>query len=163
MGVNLESGAKKPQNDKTDDVHAMPKHRMNYGETLMNLFKGMCGAGLFAMGDAFKNGGIIVAPIVTVILGAIAIHCEHLLVNCSWKVREKMKTLNYFDYPETAQKCFEVGPRVLRKFSGFIKNMIQLLICVTQLGFCCIYFVFITENMEQVRLFLLLFKYRPYV
>lgn len=156
MGVNLESADKKPQSNKVDDVHGMPKHLMTYGETLMNLFKGMCGAGLFAMGDAFKNGGIIVAPVLTVIIGAIAIHCEHLLAKCSWKVRENLNSSSYFDYPETAEKCFETGPLILRKFSSLIRYVVEILICVTQLGFCCIYFLFISENLEQVCL--LLFK-----
>lgn len=156
MGVNLENGVKKQKNNNSneepeiDDIHGMPNHLMTYTETLVNLFKGMCGAGLFAMGDAFKNGGIVVAPVLTLVLGAIAIHCEHLLVQSSWKVRDKLNTVRHFDYPETAEKCFECGPLRLRKFSGLIRSIIQMLICVTQLSFCCIYFVFMTENLEQV-------------
>ena len=141
------------------EAHGLPKHLMSYSETMINLMKGMCGAGLFAMGDAFKNGGIIVAPIFTVILGAIAIHCEHLLVNSSRKVRQRTKSTHYFDYPETAQKCFENGPLVLRIYSSFVKSIIQFFICVTQLAFCCIYFVFITENLEQV----ILYNYKTYI
>jgi len=46
----------------------------------MHLFKGNVGPGLFAMGDAFKNGGIIVAPILTLFLGIVSVHCQHILV-----------------------------------------------------------------------------------
>lgn len=47
----------------------------------MHLFKGNIGSGLFAMGDAFKNAGIILAPILTVALGIVCVHSQHLLVN----------------------------------------------------------------------------------
>lgn len=46
----------------------------------MHLLKGNIGSGVFAMGDAFKNGGLILSPILTVILGAICVHSQHMLV-----------------------------------------------------------------------------------
>lgn len=51
-----------------------------FGETLMHLLRGNIGAGIFGMGDAFKNGGIIVAPILTVLIGLVSVHCQHTLV-----------------------------------------------------------------------------------
>lgn len=47
---------------------------------MLHLFRGNIGSGLLAMGDAFKNGGIIFAPIMTTILGIICVHSQHLLV-----------------------------------------------------------------------------------
>lgn len=55
-------------------------HPTSYLETLMHLFKGNVGPGLFAMGDAFKNAGIIAAPIMTLFLGIICVHSQHILV-----------------------------------------------------------------------------------
>lgn len=46
----------------------------------MHLLRGNIGAGIFGMGDAFKNGGIMMAPILTVIIGFVAVHCQHTLV-----------------------------------------------------------------------------------
>lgn len=46
----------------------------------MHLLRGNIGAGIFGMGDAFKNGGIIVAPILTVLIGLVSVHCQHTLV-----------------------------------------------------------------------------------
>lgn len=57
-----------------------------YAETLMHLLRGNIGAGVFGMGDAFKNGGIIVAPILTVLIGLISVHCQHVLVSVSYYV-----------------------------------------------------------------------------
>lgn len=52
-----------------------------YVETLMHLLRGNVGAGVFGMGDAFKNGGIILAPSLTILIGLIAVHCQHVLVS----------------------------------------------------------------------------------
>lgn len=46
----------------------------------MHLLRGNVGAGIFGMGDAFKNGGIILGPVLTVIIGLISVHCQHVLV-----------------------------------------------------------------------------------
>lgn len=54
-------------------------------ETLMHLFKGNVGSGIFAMGDAIKNAGIILGPIAILILGIICVHCQHMLVSTDSK------------------------------------------------------------------------------
>lgn len=48
---------------------------------MMHLFKGNVGSGIYAMGDAFKNAGLIFGSVVTVFLGVISVHCQHILVN----------------------------------------------------------------------------------
>jgi solute carrier family 36 (proton-coupled amino acid transporter) len=55
-------------------------HPTSYLETLMHLLKGNVGPGLFAMGDGFKNCGILLAPFLTVALGIVCVHSEHILV-----------------------------------------------------------------------------------
>lgn len=64
---------------------------------------------------------------------------------------EKDQPGEYPDFAETVELSFRYGPRPLRPWSRFIKFLVNFFICVTQLGFCCIYIVFITENFEQVR------------
>lgn len=49
-------------------------------ETLTHILKGNIGSGVFAMGDAFKNGGLILGSILTLILGIICVHSQHMLV-----------------------------------------------------------------------------------
>lgn len=53
----------------------------SYLETIMHLFKGNVGPGLFAMGDAFKNSGLVLGPILTCILGFICVHSQRILVS----------------------------------------------------------------------------------
>lgn len=47
----------------------------------MHLLRGNIGSGLFAMGDAFKNGGLIFGSILTLLLGIVCVHTQHILVS----------------------------------------------------------------------------------
>lgn len=140
---------------------------------MMHLLKGNVGSGVFAMGDAFKNSGIVLGTILTLYLGLICVHCQHVLVSarqfsqtkivltivwlfpiqlkCSRKVKEKLNLEEDPDFAETVELCFENGPRKLQKFSRASKIIVNIFICTTQLGFCCVYFVFSSSNLNQVR------------
>ena len=50
-------------------------------ETLIHLLKGNIGSALYAMGDAFRNAGLIVAPITAFLLGIICVYAQHMLVS----------------------------------------------------------------------------------
>lgn len=32
------------------------------------------------MGDAFKNGGLLLAPVLTLFIGVVSVHSQHVLV-----------------------------------------------------------------------------------
>ncbi|KAG4068674.1 hypothetical protein HA402_002365 [Bradysia odoriphaga] len=125
-------------------------HPTTYLESLMHLLKGNVGSGVFAMGDAFKNGGIVLGTILTLYLGLICVHCQHILLKCSRKVKEKSNLEEDPDFAETVELCFENGPTKLQKFSKASKIIVNIFICVTQVGFCCVYFVFSSSNLNQI-------------
>lgn len=102
------------------------------------------------MGDAFKNGGLIVGPLLTIVIAVISIHCQHVLIACSRKMRDLRGDAICADYAATVEQCFENGPIKLRGWSRTMGHLVDIFICVTQLGFCCIYFVFISTNVKQV-------------
>ncbi|XP_037087872.1 proton-coupled amino acid transporter 4-like [Pollicipes pollicipes] len=52
-------------------------------ETLIHLLKGNVGSGILAMPDAIKNSGLLVGIIGLQLIGAIAIHCMHMLTSAS--------------------------------------------------------------------------------
>lgn len=126
-------------------------YNSSYGETMMHLFKGNIGTGMFALGDAFKNAGVITAPILTFALAVVSVHCQHVLLTCSRKMQEANKINFLPDFAETVELCFQNGPPKLRSWAPWMKTVVNIFICVTQLGFCCIYFVFISTNLKQVR------------
>lgn len=129
---------------------ARRRHATSNLEAATHLFKGSVGAGLFAMGDCFKNGGLIGATIMLPIIAIMCVHCERLLIKGSLLAVSKTPGATFYDYPETVEKCFEYGPKPLRRMSRAMKLIVEMFLCVTQFGFCAIYFVFITENLHQV-------------
>ena len=48
---------------------------------MIHLLKGNIGTGILAMPDAFRNAGIVIGTIGTLIIGAICTHCMHMLVS----------------------------------------------------------------------------------
>ncbi|XP_067639718.1 proton-coupled amino acid transporter 1 isoform X2 [Eurosta solidaginis] len=102
------------------------------------------------MGDCFKNGGLVGATVLLPIICVICIHCDRLLIFASIDIVTKTPGVELYDYPDTVEKVFEYGPTSLRKFSKLMRTIVEMFLCVTQFGFCCIYFVFITENFHQV-------------
>ncbi|XP_046833399.1 proton-coupled amino acid transporter 2-like isoform X1 [Vespa crabro] len=134
------------------DEHGMSvDHPTSYIETMMHLFKGNVGSGIFALGDAFKHAGLLLAPPLTIFLGIICVHAQHILIQCNEEVKRRVGDPSIQSgFAGTVELCFATGPLALRKYSVFMRKMVNLFLCVTQLGFCCVYFVFISTNMQQV-------------
>lgn len=55
------------------------------------------------------------------------------------------------DFAETVELCFKNGEPSFRKLSTLMKILVNIFLCATQLGFCCIYLVFVTLNVQTVR------------
>ncbi|KAK4873509.1 hypothetical protein RN001_015538 [Aquatica leii] len=126
------------------------KHPTNYMETLMHLFKGNVGSGVFAMGDAFKNSGIAVGPILVPVLGLICVHSQHLLLNASHYLQRNLNLEKNPGFSTTVELCFATGPARLQKLAPAMRIIVNLFLCLTQFGFCCVYFVFISTNVKQI-------------
>ncbi|KAK9310406.1 hypothetical protein QLX08_000376 [Tetragonisca angustula] len=142
-GAEMEGGS---------DEHGISVHHpTSYLETMMHLFKGNVGSGIFALGDAFKHAGLLLAPPLTVFLGVICVHAQHILIKCNEEVTRRVNNSSATTgFAGTVELCFATGPLALRKYSVFMRQLVNVFLCITQLGFCCVYFVFIAKNMKQV-------------
>ncbi|XP_055614206.1 neutral amino acid uniporter 4 [Uranotaenia lowii] len=116
---------------------------------MIHLLKGNIGTGILAMPDAFKNAGLYVGLIGTLIMGAICTHCMHMLVRCSHELCRRLQVPS-LSYAEVCHRSFESGPIGLRRYSTLIRNLIDMFLVITQLGFCCVYFVFVAANLKEV-------------
>ncbi|PSN31633.1 hypothetical protein C0J52_21539 [Blattella germanica] len=125
------------------------EHPTSNLDTMIHLLKGNIGTGILAMPDAFKNAGLVIGTIGTLIMGIICTHCMHMLVKCSHELcqRTEVPSLGFSEVCETA---FQTGPLSLKKYSRAVKITINMFLCITQLGFCCVYFVFVAANLEEV-------------
>ncbi|XP_076386106.1 proton-coupled amino acid transporter 2 isoform X1 [Megachile rotundata] len=147
LAVEKGSDMESVHNEHGISVH----HPTSYLETMMHLFKGNVGSGIFALGDAFKHAGLALAPPLTIFLGIICVHAQHILIKCNDEVMRRVNDGSATTgFAGTVELCFATGPLALRKYSVFIRKVVNVFLCVTQLGFCCVYFVFIATNMQQV-------------
>ncbi|CAG9138118.1 hypothetical protein JYU34_000479 [Plutella xylostella] len=149
LGLQLESKTESEKRKEEDDTHQV-KHPTSYAETILHIFRGNIGTGLLAMGDAFKNGGLVFGSIMTVFLGIISVHSQHLLLNCSDEMYRQTKREKPPNFADTVGLVFATASPRLRPLALPMKILVNLFLCATQLGFCCIYIVFIANNVKMI-------------
>ncbi|EEB19793.1 proton-coupled amino acid transporter, putative [Pediculus humanus corporis] len=129
-------------------LHRSLEHPTSNLDTLIHLLKGNIGTGILAMPDAFRNSGLIVGFFSTLIIGAICTHCMHILVKCSHRLCKKVR-VSSLGFSEVVEAAFEYGPESLQPMAKVSKSLVNLFLCVTQIGFCCVYFVFVAANIQE--------------
>lgn len=72
-------------------------------------------------------------------------------LNVSKRMKHKFGYENDPDFAETVELAFESGPQLFRNWARPMKIVVNIFICVTQIGFSAIYFVFISSSIKQVR------------
>ena len=119
-------------------------------DTIFHMLKGNVGTGILAMPDAMKNSGLAVGSAGLILMSVICIHCMHLLVRANHRLKalgrlpEGKSVLTYSDVMELTVK--QKFPRC----STAARNLITIFLCLTQFGFCCVYFVFVSQNLKLV-------------
>lgn len=138
-----------PVEGKESDEPVQIKHATTYLETIVHFVKAGIGAGIFAMGEAMKNIGYVVGPILTVILSLILLYEQHILLQCAADVRKHYGLQKRTDYGETFQLALLANDK-WKKHARLMKIITNLFLILTQLGFCAVYFVFISNTMKNV-------------
>ncbi|KAJ3662455.1 hypothetical protein Zmor_006803 [Zophobas morio] len=118
-------------------------------DTLIHLLKGSLGSGILAMPMAFANAGLFFGLFCTFAIGLICTYCVHVLVKSAHALcrRNRVPALGY---AEVAEAAFLAGPRAVRQWAKFAKAMINLFLVIDLLGCCCVYVLFVAENIKQV-------------
>ena len=84
------------------------------------------------------------------LMGMICAHCAHLLVGSSQELSARTGAA-YLSYSEVSYTSFHTSNyEVLRRSAKAARTITNVLLCITMLGFCCIFFVFISQNFQQV-------------
>ncbi len=55
-------------------------------------------------------------------------------------------------YVKVASKAFSVGPKEIRKYASAASFTVSAFLLITQFGFCCVYALFVAENLRLVSL-----------
>lgn len=142
----------------TDLFQFVLEFLFSFFHTLIHLFKGNVGPGMFAMGFAFSNGGLAMSPFLTILISLMCVNCQHMLLNCSKKMQNIYDLQFLPDFATTVELCFVNGPQRCIRHSTVMRKMVNMFIVITQLGFCCVYFVFVSSNINQVNVLIFTFS-----
>ena len=83
-------------------------------------------------------------------MGIICTHCMHLLV-CSSQELSVRTGAAYLTYSEVSYTSFLTSDHaILRRSARVARIVTDIFLCITMLGFCCVYLVFISQNFQQV-------------
>lgn len=70
-------------------------------------------------------------------------------LNCSEEMYRHSKREKPPGFAETVAMVFASGPQRLRPLAGTMRVLVNSFLCITQLGFCCVYVVFIANNVKM--------------
>ena len=125
------------------------EHPTSNFDTMIHLLNGNIGTGILAMPQAFKNAGLYVGLFGTLFMGFVCTHSMNILVQCSHELCRRFQ-ITSLSYAEVCQKSFESGPYSLRPFAKCAKRICNTFLFSMQIGFCCVYFVFVAVNLQQM-------------
>lgn len=123
--------------------------KTSYAQSLMHMIKGNLGTGILAMPASFAHLGLVNAVVGLPFLCIISTYCVHLLVQSSQQLESKTKGLS-LQYAGLAKHSFKSGPKWMRASSGLMCRLVDGTLLVAQLGVCCVYVVFVVENIISV-------------
>lgn len=148
--LKKEPGACEEEDDDDPLKEEVPENaRTNYVQTLMNLMNGIIGSGVLSMPLAFMNGGWLVSLILTPIIGMISAYCIHLLLAVNVYLTNLTNKSSPFDYHDMAEYAFVNGPKRLQRYAKTARMVVITTIVGTQVGACCVYYVFIATNVQK--------------
>eukprot|EP00052_Salpingoeca_macrocollata_P021965 m.189409 g.189409 ORF g.189409 m.189409 type:complete len:455 (+) comp21672_c0_seq4:984-2348(+) len=115
------------------------KNKTSEGETLVNFLKGCVASGVLALPFAFQNAGYVLGTIGMVLIIGIATYCLSLLILTKQTLCKQ--------YNVDTMSYSEVGHFTVGKVGNYL---ITSALLVTQLGFCCVYVLFISVHLNEV-------------
>ncbi|BFZ24504.1 hypothetical protein BsWGS_27543 [Bradybaena similaris] len=147
--VAVVSGDSKDPQEKVSISYSIESEpKISNMATLMHLLKGNIGTGILALPQAVKHAGIWTGLVGILIIGAISIHCMHILNYCSTKLCNRTGSVT-LDYAEVISSSFATGPPRLRKYARAASLITNGFLVFTSYGVCAIYIVFIASNIHE--------------
>ncbi|XP_058803940.1 proton-coupled amino acid transporter-like protein CG1139 isoform X2 [Phymastichus coffea] len=129
--------------------HRKLAHPTSDLDTLIHLLKGSLGSGILAMPIAFKSSGLYFGLFATFFIGAVCTYCVHILVKCAHILCKRTQTPS-LGFAEVAEAAFLVGPESIQKYARLAKATINTFLVLDLIGCCCVYVVFVSENIKHV-------------
>ncbi|KAJ3325387.1 neutral amino acid transporter [Boothiomyces sp. JEL0866] len=97
------------------------------------MVKAFVGTGVLFLPKAFSNGGLLFSVITMLVLGYMTLHCMILLVDTSRALGHK--------------SFGDIGEHI---YGSKMRKLVLASIAVSQMGFCCAYFIFVGQNLRDL-------------
>ncbi|CAB3404909.1 unnamed protein product [Caenorhabditis bovis] len=117
-------------------------------QALIHMIKVMMGTGMLSLPLAFKHSGIWLGMLLLFAICLICIYCTRQLVYGQHYITF-IKREQRMDYANVMRCAVELGPSWIRGHGYLFKQMVNVNMFVAQFGFCCVYFVFMADNLKQ--------------
>ncbi|XP_071485365.1 neutral amino acid uniporter 4-like [Diadema antillarum] len=129
----------------------LTSHSTTNAETLMHIIKGSLGTGILSLPMAIKECGIVLGPILLFLIAIISVHCMLVLVRSCHFICSRTGQVS-LDYGEVAEAAIKQSrlPRSIRDRAKVGRIVVNIFLVITQFGFCCVYFLFIADNIRDI-------------
>ncbi|KAL5963465.1 Proton-coupled amino acid transporter 2 [Taenia solium] len=108
---------------------------------------GNIGTGILALPIAFKRSGLCLGSAFLLFYACLSTYLMHVLLRLSEEVIIKNGLdRSKIDYTEAVFYIVKFGPERFRIYKGKVKHTINVFLLLTQIGFCCIYMLFVAQN-----------------
>ncbi|XP_013162337.1 PREDICTED: proton-coupled amino acid transporter 1 [Papilio xuthus] len=124
-------------------------HPTTNTETLLHLLKGSLGTGILAMPHAFSKSGYVVGAIGTVVIGVLCTYCIHVLMDSCYVLCKRRKVPS-LTYTAAAEAALSEGPDWCKACAPYAAHIVNAFLLIYQIGTCCVYVVFVSENIQFV-------------
>ncbi|XP_050307347.1 proton-coupled amino acid transporter-like protein CG1139 isoform X3 [Anthonomus grandis grandis] len=147
--IELSEIKRKEAGDYDPYDHSDIEHPTTNFETLIHLLKSSFGTGILAMPLAFYHSGYVLGIIGTTLIGMLCTYCMHMLVRTEYELckRKKVPSLTY---PGAAEAALLEGPPFLQKLAPYSGPVSHVFLLIYQLGSCCVYCMFVGQNISNV-------------
>lgn len=120
-----------------------------------NIFISFIGAGILGLPYAFKESGIVEGTMIMSLVGGVSIKAMFLLIDCKNRMATKATLTLATKLPNGSasplhQKSIDYGDVGLAALGPFGRWLVDINILISQVGFCCAYLIFISENLHSI-------------
>nr|XP_034839393.1 proton-coupled amino acid transporter-like protein CG1139 isoform X2 [Maniola hyperantus] len=124
-------------------------HPTTNTETLLHLLKGSLGTGILAMPHAFAKSGYVVGTVGTLVIGVLCTYCIHVLLDSCYVLCKRRKVPS-LTYTGAAEAALSEGPDWCKACAPYAAHVVNAFLLIYQIGTCCVYVVFVSENIHYV-------------
>ncbi|VDO89468.1 unnamed protein product [Heligmosomoides polygyrus] len=124
------------------------QHDLSSEQAFIHMVKAMLGTGLLSLPLAFKHAGLFLGLFLTVIICLVCLYCMRQVVFAAHFVCNR-NGRDLIDYANILRGAVEMGPNWIRHKGYFFKQLLNVNMFISQLGFCCVYYVFMADNLED--------------